>query len=136
MLKVQPSFKVCIKEFLKNSVIKGLLKDYNKFVIKVKTTSISYMAQPHGHVKVCIALQFSPYIVSVYYKACQHSHVSKTYLTNGVFKTYLRCMPFGLCNAPATFQRYIMVIFTNMVENFLEVFTDDFLCLDTLMMIV
>ncbi|PIN20697.1 DNA-directed DNA polymerase [Handroanthus impetiginosus] len=35
-------------------------------------------------------------------------------------------MPFGLCNAPATFQRCMMVIFTDMVENFLEVFMDDF----------
>jgi hypothetical protein len=32
-------------------------------------------------------------------------------------------MPFGLCNAPATFQRYI---FSDMVERFLEVFMDDF----------
>ncbi|PIN17626.1 DNA-directed DNA polymerase [Handroanthus impetiginosus] len=37
-----------------------------------------------------------------------------------------RRMPFGLCNAPATFQRCMMAIFTDMVENFLEVFMDDF----------
>ncbi|KAA3481096.1 Retrovirus-related Pol polyprotein from transposon 17.6 [Gossypium australe] len=35
-------------------------------------------------------------------------------------------MPFGLCNAPATFQRCMMAIFSNMVEKFLEVFMDDF----------
>ena len=35
-------------------------------------------------------------------------------------------MPFGLCNAPATFQRCMMPIFTDMVEKFLEVFMDDF----------
>jgi hypothetical protein len=35
-------------------------------------------------------------------------------------------MPFGLCNAPATFQRCMMSIFSNMVENFLEVFMDEF----------
>jgi hypothetical protein len=39
--------------------------------------------------------------------------------------TYRR-MPFGLCNAPTTFQRCMMSIFSNMVENFLEVFMDDF----------
>jgi len=35
-------------------------------------------------------------------------------------------MPFGLCNAPATFQRCMMAIFTDMVEWFVEVFMDDF----------
>ncbi|XP_059277806.1 uncharacterized protein LOC132031986 [Lycium ferocissimum] len=35
-------------------------------------------------------------------------------------------MPFGLCNAPATFQRCMMAIFSEMVEDFVEVFMDDF----------
>jgi hypothetical protein len=37
-----------------------------------------------------------------------------------------RRMPFGFCNAPATFQRCMMSIFSDMVEKFLEVFMDDF----------
>jgi hypothetical protein len=37
-----------------------------------------------------------------------------------------RRMPFGLCNAPATFQRCTMSIFSDMVEKFIEVFMDDF----------
>ncbi|KAL5550681.1 hypothetical protein UlMin_000857 [Ulmus minor] len=35
-------------------------------------------------------------------------------------------MPFGLCNAPGTFQRCMMSIFSDMVERFLEIFMDDF----------
>ena len=35
-------------------------------------------------------------------------------------------MPFGLCNAPGTFQRCMMAIFSNMVERTIEVFMDDF----------
>ncbi|XP_055812065.1 uncharacterized protein LOC129881982 [Solanum dulcamara] len=35
-------------------------------------------------------------------------------------------MPFGLCNAPATFQRCMIAIFHDMVEDFVEVFMDDF----------
>ncbi|XP_070022823.1 uncharacterized protein [Nicotiana sylvestris] len=35
-------------------------------------------------------------------------------------------MTFGLCNAPATFQRCMIAIFTDMVEDILEVFMDDF----------
>ena len=37
-----------------------------------------------------------------------------------------RRMPFGLCNAPATFQRCMMAIFSDLIENCLEVFMDDF----------
>ncbi|XP_042964714.1 uncharacterized protein LOC122298937 [Carya illinoinensis] len=37
-----------------------------------------------------------------------------------------RKMPFGLCNAPATFQRCMLSIFSDMVEHILEVFMDDF----------
>ncbi|KAI5324228.1 hypothetical protein L3X38_033301 [Prunus dulcis] len=43
------------------------------------------------------------------------------------FGTYAyRRMPFGLCNAPATFQRCMMSIFSGLVENIVEVFMDDF----------
>ncbi|GJU02406.1 reverse transcriptase domain-containing protein [Tanacetum coccineum] len=37
-----------------------------------------------------------------------------------------RQMPFGLCNAPGTFQRYKMAIFHDMIEETMEVFMDDF----------
>jgi hypothetical protein len=37
-----------------------------------------------------------------------------------------RRMPFGLCNAPATFQRCMVSIFSEYIESFIEVFMDDF----------
>jgi hypothetical protein len=43
------------------------------------------------------------------------------------FETFAyRRMPFGLCNAPSTFQRCMISIFSDMVERFLEIFMDDF----------
>nr|GEX35551.1 hypothetical protein [Tanacetum cinerariifolium] len=37
-----------------------------------------------------------------------------------------RRMPFGLCNAPGTFQRCMMAIFHDMIKKTMEVFIDDF----------
>ena len=42
------------------------------------------------------------------------------------FGTYAyKRMPFGLCNAPATFQRCMLSIFSDMVERIMEVYMDD-----------
>ncbi|GJW98806.1 reverse transcriptase domain-containing protein [Tanacetum coccineum] len=43
------------------------------------------------------------------------------------FRTYAyRRMPFGLCNAPATFQRCMLAIFHDMIKESVEVFMDNF----------
>ncbi|GJT43510.1 reverse transcriptase domain-containing protein [Tanacetum coccineum] len=42
------------------------------------------------------------------------------------FSCAYRRMPFGLCNAPATFQRCMLAIFHDMIEESVEVFKDDF----------
>ncbi|XP_042055854.1 uncharacterized protein LOC121800317 [Salvia splendens] len=43
------------------------------------------------------------------------------------FGTYAyRRMPFGLCNAPDTFQRCMMSIFSDILEDCIEIFMDDF----------
>lgn len=42
-----------------------------------------------------------------------------------------RRMPFGLCNAPATFQRCMTAIFADFVEEIMEVFMDEFSVYET-----
>jgi hypothetical protein len=37
-----------------------------------------------------------------------------------------RVLPFGLCNAPATFQRAVLGIFSDMLNESMEIFMDDF----------
>ena len=50
----------------------------------------------------------------------------KTTFTCSYGTFVFRRMPFGLCNAPATFQRFPMSIFSNLVEEAMKIFMDDF----------
>ncbi|GJR37422.1 reverse transcriptase domain-containing protein [Tanacetum coccineum] len=54
----------------------------------------------------------------------QRSGKDHNSLTYGTFA--YRRMPFGLYNAPGTFQRCLMAIFHDMIEKTMEVFMDDF----------
>lgn len=51
---------------------------------------------------------------------------SKTMFTCPFGTFAYRRMPFGLCNAPATFQRCMMAILSDFCEKIVEVFMDDF----------
>ena len=35
-------------------------------------------------------------------------------------------LPFGLCNAPTTFQRIVISIFSDISTNYMEIYMDDF----------
>ena len=86
-----------------------------------------------------------PFIDQMLYKLAGHPHY---YFLNGYSgynqisiapedqeKTIFTCpyetfsfrqMPFGLCNAPATFQRCMMSMFSDFVQEAMEIFMDDF----------
>ncbi|KAL4319714.1 hypothetical protein GQ457_18G007890 [Hibiscus cannabinus] len=52
---------------------------------------------------------------------------SKTTFTCPYGTFAFRRMPFGLCNAPTTFQRCMTAIFSDLNEDCLEIFLDDFI---------
>nr|GEY85538.1 reverse transcriptase domain-containing protein [Tanacetum cinerariifolium] len=60
------------------------------------------------------------------WRVCIDYHQEKTTFTCPYGTFAYRCMPFGLCNAPGTFQRCMMAIFHDMIEKTMEVFMDDF----------
>ena len=79
-----------------------------------------------GHEYYCYLYGYSSYnhiTISLEYQ-------EKTTFTYPYGTLAFRRMPFGLCNAPGTFQRYMMAIFSKMVERTIEVFMDDFSMLE------
>jgi hypothetical protein len=59
-----------------------------------------------------------------------HEDQEKTTLTCP-FRTFAyKRMPFRLCNAPGTFQRCMLSIFSDLIENCIEIFMDDFTIYD------
>nr|GEU54047.1 reverse transcriptase domain-containing protein [Tanacetum cinerariifolium] len=61
------------------------------------------------------------------WRVCIDYHQEKTTFTCPYGTFAYRRMPFGLCNAPGTFQRCLMAIFHDMIEKTMELFMDDFL---------
>jgi hypothetical protein len=57
---------------------------------------------------------------------CYLDDQSKTTFTCPYGTFAYKQMSFGMCNAPPLFQRYMIVIFSVLIEKVTEVFTDDF----------
>ena len=75
-----------------------------------------------GHPHLCFLDGYSRYNQI----AIAHEDQEKTTFTCPFGTFAFRRMPFGLCNAPATFQRCMMSIFSYLAEEVMEIFMDDF----------
>ncbi|GJS22366.1 reverse transcriptase domain-containing protein [Tanacetum coccineum] len=79
-----------------------------------KTSRNEYYCLPRWHLRVLLHIPIDP------------KDQEKTTFTCPYRTFAYRRMPFGLCNAPGTFQRCMMAIFHDMIEKTMEVFMDDF----------
>ena len=75
-----------------------------------------------GHPHFCFLVGYSGYNQI----AIAPEDKEKTTFTCPYGTFAFRRMPFGLCNAPATFKRCMMSMFSDLVEEVMEIFMDDF----------
>nr|GEZ42995.1 reverse transcriptase domain-containing protein [Tanacetum cinerariifolium] len=69
----------------------------------------------------------SPWVSPIYFQIPIDSKDQEKITFTCPYGTFAyRRMPFGLCNAPGTFQRCMMAIFHDMIEKTMKVFIDDF----------
>ena len=112
--KVQTSWRVCIDYRKLNSTTR---KDH--FPLPFIDQMLERLAS-HSH--YCFLDGYSSYNQIIIAPKDQE----KTTFTCPFGTFAYRRMPFGLCNAPATFQRCMICIFSDYVENIIVVFMDDF----------
>jgi len=114
LTRVQNSWRVCIDYRRLNQASR---KDH--FPLPFIDQMLERLA---GKSHYCFLNGFSGYF---------HIHIApedqeKTTFTCPFGTFAYRMMPFGLCNAPGTFQRCMISIFSDFIENCIEVFIDDF----------
>nr|GEV88252.1 reverse transcriptase domain-containing protein [Tanacetum cinerariifolium] len=68
----------------------------------------------------------SPWVSPIHCVPKKRGMTENTTFTSPYGTFAYKRMPFGLCNAPGTFQRCMMAIFHDMIEQTMEVFMDDF----------
>nr|GEY28894.1 reverse transcriptase domain-containing protein [Tanacetum cinerariifolium] len=128
-----PSFSKEIKsEFCKESIVKSSSPTLTPFGERSKMMRKDHFPLPFtdqrlerlaGYEFYCFLDGFSGY----FQIPIDPQDQEKTTFTCPYGTFAYRRMPFGLCNAPGTFQRCMIAIFHDMIEKAMEVFMDDFL---------
>ncbi|GJU78041.1 reverse transcriptase domain-containing protein [Tanacetum coccineum] len=120
LIKVLKSYKQAIS--WKLSDIKGKLTIYPEKTFPSPLHPDQMLERLAGNEYYCFLDGFSGY----FQIPIDSQDQEKTTFTCPYGTFAYRRMPFGLCNAPGTFQRCMMAIFHDMIEETMEVFMDDF----------
>ena len=112
--RVTSGWRVCIDYWKLNT---GIRKDH--FPLPFVDQMLERVA---GHEFNCFLNGYSGY--TQIEKALEDQEKTTFTCPFGIFT--FRKMPFGLCNAPGTFQRCMMGILSDIIELILEIFMDNF----------
>nr|GEX43308.1 reverse transcriptase domain-containing protein [Tanacetum cinerariifolium] len=96
----------------------------------VEKTALITVLKSHKKISGKSILLFSRRFFWLFPNSIDPKDQDKTTFTCPYGTFAYRRMPFGLCNAPGTFQRCMMAIFHDMIEKTMEVFMDDFLVIE------
>ncbi|GKA77574.1 reverse transcriptase domain-containing protein [Tanacetum coccineum] len=113
----------------------GIQKDLK--VVEPKKSSVEYATsyEPKDEIPEVELKELPPHLEYAFLEAYTKRYFQIPIDPKDQEKTTFTCpygtfayrrMPFGLCNAPGTFQRCMMAIFHDMIEKTMEVFMDDF----------
>ena len=109
-----------MKEVVRKEVLKWLNAGFIYFISDSSWVSPVHVVPKKGGFTVIRKVD------SLYYIAIAPENQTKTTFTCPFGTFAFRRMPFGLCNAPGTFQRCMMSIFSDLAEEAMEIFMDDF----------
>ncbi|GJY94011.1 DNA-directed DNA polymerase [Tanacetum coccineum] len=114
-----------VKDVVKNKIVKLLDSRLIYLISDSSWVSPIYVVPKKGGMTVVLNddNELTPRFFQI---PITHEDQEKTTFTCPYGTFSYRQMPFGLCNAPATFQRCMTAIFHDMVKDFMEVFMDDF----------